>query len=99
MERRKLLQALTAIPAIVISGKNGEQVGVKYETKTDKRYVVFVNIRQVDIETFCRLPDPGMIPVLPPGTPVHAVYVSDGESMDDLIRLYEIEGGDPSPLT
>lgn len=91
MERRKLLQSIAALPAMVIAGKNGEQVGVKYETSLDKKYVVFINVRHVDLEQFCH-PAPGSTEVLPQGTPVHAVYVGPDQSMDDLIRIYEVEG-------
>jgi hypothetical protein len=88
MERRKLLQALTALPAMVIAGKDGKRVGMQYEIikpdKKYKRYVVFVNATMVDIEDFCRETS------LPPGTLIHPVYPSSDESMDDCIRIFEV---------
>jgi|HubBroStandDraft_2_1064218.scaffolds.fasta_scaffold00006_22 hypothetical protein len=92
MERRKLLQALTALPAMVIAGKDGNPVGVKYETTPDKRYVVFLNARMVDVTDFCAPPSESCpaAHTLPPGTVVHCVYVSKDESMDEIIRIYEV---------
>lgn len=89
MERRKLIQSLAALPVMFM----GKQVGVKYETKPDKKYVVFLNCALVDIDSFCAVPLGEGPDILPPGTPVHAVHVGSNETMDDIIRIYEIEKG------
>lgn len=89
MERRKLIQSLAALPVMFM----GKQVGVKYETKLDKNYVVFLNPAIVDVDSFCAPPLPGSPQVLPPGTMVHVVHVGGNQTMDDAIRIYEIEKG------
>jgi hypothetical protein len=86
MERRKLLQALTAIPVMLA----GKQVGVAYETKPDKRYVVFINAHMVEVDSFCQGQD-DPIPALPEGTRIHAVLPNSYQEMDDICRIYEVE--------
>jgi hypothetical protein len=86
MERRKLLQSLAALPAMVVAGKNGESVGVKYEVKPDKKYMIFLNPALIDVDTFCETPTP-----LPAGTPVYITMLHGDDTMDDAIRIYEIE--------
>jgi hypothetical protein len=70
----------------------GEEVGkaflVPLTPKTDpnSKYVVFVNANKVDIESFCRQNQ-----ALPPGTIVYPVAIQYGDTMDDVIRIYEVQ--------
>ena len=82
MERRKLLQALIAIPASIIT-KQGKDVGRLYKIEQDSKYIVFLNPHNVSLESFCI-----NTKVLPPDTPV--ICVSDGD-MDNAIRIYRVE--------
>ena len=86
MERRKLLQALTALPAVLIHGKNGNPVGLMHEIKPDKKYVVFVNAAVVVVDEFCLNNE-----AIPAGTVIHPVYIYNSDSMDEIIRIYEID--------
>jgi hypothetical protein len=85
MNRRELIKAILPIVAIPVMAK-GEEVGKKFKIKPDAKYVVFVNADKVDPEDFCRTPGSG----LPEGTPVTPVYLASHESMDDVIRIYEV---------
>ena len=84
MERRKLLKSLAAVPAALIGAG---QVGRKYEIKPEKKYVVFLNGLLVHPEQFLDQRH-GSIPA---GTPIYTVYPTNGESMDELVRIYEVE--------
>lgn len=91
MERRKLLQALTAIPASNIFKWGDKEAGRGYKIDSTKKYVVFVDPSVIDVEMFvtgCH--------AFPPGTTVHCVAVPG--SLDDAVRIFEI-GGEPSQPT
>jgi len=91
MERRKLLQALTALPAMMIYQKDGEQIGTYHETKPDKNYVVFLNGFLVDVEEFCMPSEYPGPQAIPPGTRIHVIYPNSDQSMDEAIRIYEVD--------
>jgi hypothetical protein len=84
MERRKLLQALTALPAMAIAGKSRSDA-VAYEIAPNKKYIVFINPLTIDVETFCN--DRALGEILGPA-PVYCVL--DGD-MENAIRIYEVE--------
>lgn len=82
MERRKLLQALTAIPATAVLF-GGKEVGRSYPIEGSKKYVIFVDPSVVDIAAFCH-----ECHEFPPGTAVHCVQAG---GLDDAIRIFEID--------
>jgi hypothetical protein len=83
MERRKLLQALTALPILTV------KEGVKaIEVKPKKRYIAFVDGMMIDIEKFCSQPWPESFGDIE--MDVHAVYRNSNQSLDDAIRIYEV---------
>jgi hypothetical protein len=70
----------------MISGKDGDRIGVKYEVSKEKKYIVFLNVEMVDMEEFCIHGN-----ALPGGTMVYGVSPRNS-SIDEAIRIYEIEG-------
>jgi hypothetical protein len=84
MERRKLLSAIAALPAIIVSHK-GKEVGQAFKVDSNAKYLVFLNAAVVD-ETFC---DPGdAVPPFPEGTPIY--FVHPNIDMDQIARIYKI---------
>lgn len=83
MERRKLLQALSALPATILHFA-GKEVGRSYAIESSKKYLVFVDPSTVDLDAFSQYCD-----CFPKGTPIHCVAVPG--SLDDAIRIYEID--------
>lgn len=57
-----------------------------YEIDPNKKYVVFLNVAMIDGIPFCQNSKE-----IPPETTVHFVYPSSGQTMDDAIRIYEVE--------
>lgn len=84
MERRKLLQALVALPAAVVT-LDGKDVGRSYEIDPKARYLILLNPASIDIDDFCS--NQGQSRVFPAGTSVEVVRDSD---MDNAIRIFKV---------
>ena len=90
--RRELLRCLTPVlltPWVLDKAGKAEEIARVVEVKHLGRYLVFLNAAKMDVEQFCQAPL-GVKHPLPPGTPVHPVYLRPGESMDDVVRIYEL---------
>lgn len=88
MNRRELLKPLAAValtPLIVKGQEVGKSVAIEPETKT--KYAIFVDGDMVDVY--------GLIDSLsgtfPPGTPLYAVLVPRGKTIDDAIRIFKVD--------
>ena len=89
MDRRELLKAILPVAAAPVMVK-GQEVGKAFKLDPNARYEVFINGHLVDWESFCKgMPNDQR--GLPPYTPVHIVYPHGDQTMDDVIRIYEVK--------
>ena len=88
MERRQLLKALAAVPLLPLV-VHSETVGAAAKIDPGSRYVIFVNSDMIDVHYLVE----SLSGQFPDGTPVYAVLVQAGGSLDDDIRIYELRAG------
>lgn len=87
MERRELFKA---VPALALGAVNWKEklVGAAVELKPNRHYLMFVDSAAVDLESLAQS-------YCPPGTEIQffAVHLRDGQSLDEHVRIFEIEQG------
>lgn len=89
MNRRELIGAILPLAGIPLLDK-GSDVGRSFKVESNAKYEVFVNGDMVDVEAFCKSAtndERG----LPPGTPIHVVYLNSNQTMDDAVRIYKVD--------
>jgi sulfur carrier protein ThiS len=83
MKRRDLLKAL---PAIATTSLNGRQAAAFFNLPADHKVIAFVNADVIPTEIFAKLKFPEGIDLT-----VCPVRIPKGQTIDDFIRVYEIE--------
>lgn len=86
MNRRELLKAILPVAAVPVLVK-GQEVGKAFKVEPDAKYVVFLNADKVDVQAFAEHER-----ALPGGTVIHSVYLNSGDTMDEVVRIYKVEG-------
>jgi hypothetical protein len=64
----------------------GDEVGRAFKVDPNCKYIVFVNENKVDMGSFCR-EDRSLLP----NTVIYGVHMSRDDTMDDVIRIYEVK--------
>jgi hypothetical protein len=91
MNRRELLKSLAPLAMLPIT-VNGKEVGKAIQFDPSARYLVFIDPEMINIDSFCEMGT--ALSMLPVGTPVHAINVPHGKTIDDAIRIYREESHD-----